>query len=100
MGFERVVIFSAKKYFTDGSGTVKSLHDCVSKTITEVPVFLYNEDTYPENLFDTIQSKKTLVYRMALYDDIDFLPFLAKIFDSGATVINKFETEIRSNKKW
>src|SRR3546814_1578760 len=39
-------------------------------------------------------------YRMALYDDVDFHPLLARVFDSGATVINKFETEIRSNKKW
>jgi hypothetical protein len=98
--FQRVVIFSARKYLIDGSGTVRSLFDCVVNEIPEVPILLLDEKNYPEYLLDPSESKKTLLYRMALYDDVDFHPLLARVFDSGATVINKFETEIRSNKKW
>ena len=85
---------------SDGSGTVKSLFNCVVDAIPEVPVLLLDEENYPEELLNSVENKKTLLYRMALYNDVDFHPLLARIFDSGATIINKFETEIRSNKKW
>jgi hypothetical protein len=99
--FERVVIFSAKQYLFDGSGTVNSLFNCVVDAIPEVPVLLLDEESYPDNLLlNTSESKKTLIYRMAIYSDVNFHPLLSKIFDSGATIVNKFENEIRSNKNW
>ena len=98
--FERVVIFSLKQYLLEGSGAVKSLFDSVTETISEVPVSLVTEEDYPEEYLDSNEGKKTLIYRLALYDDLNCYSLFSKIFASGATVINTFETEIRSNKKW
>jgi|GEM_PF-3830253 len=98
--FKRVIILTLKQYLTEGSGTVKSLLESVKEQIQEIPVLLCDEENYPENLFDPEEGRNTLIYRLALYDDINCHSLFTKIFDSGATMINTFETEIRSNKKW
>ena len=98
--FDKVIIFTIKKYLFGGSGTVQSLFDYIAANIPEVPVMLFDEESYPINLLNSSENKKTLIYRIAAYKDIHFHPLLTKIFDSGATIINKFETEIRWNKNW
>ncbi|WP_131781167.1 hypothetical protein [Legionella gresilensis] len=98
--FERVIIFSLKKYLLEGSGTVKSLLDSVKETISEVPISIATEEDYPEEFLNLNAGKKTLIYRLALYDDLNCHSLFLKMFASGATIINTFETEIRSNKKW
>lgn len=98
--FERVVIFSLKEYVEEGGGTVKCLFDSVATTIPEVPVLRLDEENYPVELLDNSIGKKTLIYRMAMYEDVACQDLLEKIMESGATIINSFETEIRSNKNW
>lgn len=98
--FERVFIFCLNQYLLEGSGTVKSLFDSVKEAISEVPVSIVTEEDYPEEFLNINHGKKTLIYRLALYDDLNCHSLFSKIFASGATIINTFETEIRSNKKW
>ena len=98
--YEQLIIFTVKKYIHDGSGTISGLYDYLSESIPEVPVLLLDEENFSEDLLQSLESKKTLIYRIAVYKDVNFHNLITRIFSSGATIINKYETEIRWNKKW
>jgi hypothetical protein len=98
--YDQIVIFSMKAYLEEGTGTVRSLHECVANHVTHLPVILAHEQSYPEELLMPLKGIKTLVYRLAMYDDVNCHDLFLKLFSSGATVINSFASEIRSNKKW
>ena len=98
--YDQVVIFSLKEYLEEGTGTVRSLHECIANRIKHLPVILAHEGSYPEELLDFKKGKRTLVYRLAMFDDLNCTDLFLKLFASGATIINSFASEIRSNKKW
>lgn len=98
--YEQIVIFTMKKYLNEGTGTVHALYECIAHRISHLPVILAHELSYPEELLEPSKGKKTLVYRLAMYDDVNCFDLFSKLFSSGAMIINSFSSEIRSNKKW
>ncbi|STX29732.1 Glutathionylspermidine synthase [Legionella beliardensis] len=97
---EHVVIFSMKQYLEEGTGTVRALYDTVCQTIKDKKVILAHEGDFPEALLTPEKGAKTLVYRLAMYEDVNCQALFRNIFASGATMVNSFASEIRSNKKW
>lgn len=96
----RVVIFSLKWYIAQKSKTIEILYETIKKSLPEIEVLLVDEKNYLEELLKKEEGRRTLVYRMAIYRDIQNDKLLEKILKSGVKMINMFETEIRSNKKW
>ncbi len=99
-GFTRVLIFSLKQYVHEGSGTVLSLHRRVREVIPEVPVLLVDEENFPREFLTPEEAKKTLIYRLAMYDDLPNDSFIKEIRQTGISLLNSYETEMRSNKSW
>lgn len=97
---EYVVIFSLKQYLAEGTGTVRALYDTVCRTIKDKTVILAHEENFPEELLTAAKGAKTLIYRLAIYEDVTCHDLLHKIFASGAIMVNSFASEVRSNKKW
>lgn len=69
--------------------------------LPDVPVEIVDEHSYPEPLLVAGAGQGTLVYRLFVMDDILSQPeFFGRLFDSGATMINGFESEVRMSKRW
>lgn len=97
---ERVIIFSLKRYYSQVNNTLISLSKCISDIISNISVTIVDEESFPVDLLNSNNGKRILIYRMLFYDDIKSNPLLSNIYNSGAIIINTFETEIRSNKIW
>lgn len=98
--FKTIVFLAVKFYIHEGSGTINSLFQFVKEYIPEVEVLLADENSYPQTLLNPKKGANTLIYRMGFYRDLNCDELILNIFKSGATMINTFESEIRSNKKW
>lgn len=97
---EYVVIFSLKQYLEEGTGTVRALYDAVCRTIQDKEVILAHEGNFPELLLSPEKGSKTLIYRLAMYEDMNCRDLFHQICFSGSIMLNSFASEIRSNKKW
>lgn len=77
------------------------LLEYVRAALPDIEVRLVYEDDYPEEWLRPQAGADTIVYRCFMHDDMnDGGALYRRLLDSGATVINTFETEIRSHKGW
>lgn len=97
----RVVILDWSTYDSAGRFKYHNLKEYVANACKNSEVYLINELEYPEAWFDAAEAKNTLVYRLFLDDEMeDNNYFFNKLYDSGATIINTFETCLLGSKHW
>ncbi len=100
-GLSRIVLcdWSANR----GSGHLgfDLLRQHLVRALPELEIKLLYETEYPEAWLTPEEGKKTLVHRGFMYQDMtDDGAFMRRLCESGATVVNKFETELRMHKGW
>jgi hypothetical protein len=97
-GVDRVVLCDWNSRIGIGYFGFDLLRDHIATAVPELPVRLvYHGDYRDEWLRD---GTATLVYRGFMHADVDDPTFVDRLVDSGATVLNLFESEIRSHKGW
>jgi hypothetical protein len=100
-GLDRVAICDWSKYRNLGYFGFDILHRYVQRALPGLDVRLVYENSYPQDWLEPDMGRRTLVYRGFMYPDMDDGGvFFGRLWDSGATIINTFETEIRTNKGW
>lgn len=100
-GLERIVICDLKKYKDMGYFSFDTMRRYLDKAMPGIPVHVVDETNYPEELLDPRMGKKTLVYRVFVFSDMDgHAGFFEQVCRSEATIINTFESEIRMNRRW
>ena len=77
------------------------MDETLKQALPHLDVRMAYENDYPEEWLQPGGGSDLLVYRGFMYADMDDDgQFIKRICESGAKVINTFETEIRSNKRW
>jgi hypothetical protein len=101
VGFDRILVCDWSTYRdTDWFG-FDFLYRALKDGLPDIDVRLAYEDDYPQDWLQPGTGSKTLVYRGFMHADmVDGGAFYGLIHGSGATIINSFETEIRSSKRW
>lgn len=94
-----LIVFGLSKYLMEGSGTVKHTYAYFKNCFKELKVILITEKDF-EQVIPTLPDNKKIIFRIGPYDDISDQILLQNMFDTKAIIINSFETEIFSNKKW
>jgi glutathionylspermidine synthase len=97
----RVLVCDWSCYRSTSTFAFDFLHEALQQSLPGVDVRMAYEDDFPEDWLQPGQGRDLLVYRGFMQADMnDGGRFIQRICDSGAMVINTFETEIRSNKGW
>jgi hypothetical protein len=100
-GLSRIVLCDWSANRGSGYFGFDLLRQHLTRALPGVEIRLVYETEYPEAWLDPREGKRTLVHRGFMYQDItDGGAFMRRLRESGATVINTFETEIQINKRW
>lgn len=100
-GLRRVLVCDWSRYRGTKTFAFDFLHEALQQALPGLDVRMAYEDDYPEDWLQPGQGSDVLVYRGFMFADMDDGgQFIQRICESGAMVINTFETEIRSNKRW
>jgi hypothetical protein len=100
-GLKRVVLCDWSVNRGNGHLGFDLLRQHLVRALPELEVHLLYEDQYPAAWLAPAEGARTLVHRGFMYQDMtDGGAFVRRLRESGATVINTFETEIRMNKGW
>lgn len=100
-GITRVLVCDWSCYRATGHFGFDFLCASLKQALPHLDVRMAYEDDFPADWLAPGAAANTLVYRGFMYADMDDGgAFMARLVDSGATIINTFETEIRSNKCW
>lgn len=100
-GLRRILVCDWSCYRGTSLFAFDFLHEAMRQALPEIEVRMAYEDDYPEDWLRPAQGGDVLVYRGFMQADMnDGGRFIQRICESGAMVINTFETEIRSNKRW
>lgn len=99
--FDRVVVCDWSSRIGVGYFGFELLTETLRRRLPDVPVELVFHADYPERWLDPAAGKRTLVYRGFMHEDMDDdYDFITRLVGSGASVINLFEAEIRTHKRW
>jgi hypothetical protein len=97
----RVLVCDWSRYRGTNQFAFDFLQEALKQALPHLDVRMGYENDYPEEWLQPGSGSDLLVYRGFMYADMDDDGrFIKRICDSGAMVINTFETEIRSNKRW
>jgi hypothetical protein len=97
----RIVICDWSSNRGNGYFGFELLRQHLARAMPELEIHLTYETGYPEPWLTPDEGRHTLVYRGFMYQDMtDRGAFFRRLWDSGATIINTFETELRMNKGW
>lgn len=100
-GIERILVCDWSCYRNSGSFGFDFLYESLKRRMPHLDVRMAYEDEFPADWLEPGAAGKTLVYRGFMFADMDDGGrFMSRLQRSGATIINTFETEIRSNKCW
>jgi hypothetical protein len=73
----------------------------LTRALPGLDIHLLYETEYPDAWMDPKEGERTLVHRGFMHEDVtDGGAFVRRLRDSGATIINTFETELRMHKGW
>ena len=97
-GIERIFICDWSSYRSQGYFPFSMLREHVEELNPGVDVRVVYEDGYGK---EWTTGSRCLMFRGFMWQDMtDGGAFLANVVDSGAMVVNTFESEIRSSKYW
>jgi hypothetical protein len=97
----RIALCDWSSYRGAGIFDFSLLLDYVRAALPDIDVRLFYEDDYPEEWLSPKAGAETIIYRCFMHEDMnDGGLFYRRLVDSGATIINTFETELRSHKGW
>lgn len=100
-GLKRIVLCDWSSNRGSGHLGFDLLRQHLVRALPELEIHLVYENEYPAAWLEPQEGARTLVHRGFMYQDInDDGAFVVRLRESGATVINAFETEIRMNKGW
>jgi hypothetical protein len=100
-GIDRLVILDSVMHSQLGYPRHDDLVALLQEKNPGCEVAEHCEDTYPPEWLDPEQGKRTLIHRMFTYDEItDDCAFFKRLCESGATITNTFEAELRMSKLW
>jgi hypothetical protein len=100
-GFKRVLVCDWSRYRGSGHFGFDFLCRALQRSLPQLEVRMAYEDDYPADWLREAGASDLLVYRGFMFGDMDDDgAFIDRLQRSGATIINSFETEIRSNKLW
>ncbi|TMQ18654.1 MAG: circularly permuted type 2 ATP-grasp protein [Deltaproteobacteria bacterium] len=100
-GLERIVLCDWSANRGSGYFGFDLLRQHLTRALPELEIRLVYETEYPEAWLDPREGRRILVHRGFMYQDItDGGAFMRRLRDSGATIINAFETEILMNKRF
>lgn len=98
---ENIVLFTMRSHRFIGYFSMEHFKSELEKVFPNLSVTIHDEVSYPKPLLAQDEGRNTLVYRMFVADDVsDNLDFFTSLWQSKATIVNSFESEIRGNKKW
>lgn len=95
-----VAICDWSSYRNKGLFDFEILWQTVKTSLPNLDVRLLYEDNYPESWLSPENGSKTLFYRGFMISDMSDSGFMERVRTSKATIINTFESDIRSNKRW
>lgn len=97
----RIALCDWSSYRNAGLFNFSLLREYVRAALPDIDVRFFYEDDYPEAWLSPRLGGETIVYRCFMYEDMDDGGvFYRRLVNSGATIINTFETEFRSHKRW
>lgn len=100
-GIDRIVILDSVMHSQLGYPRHDDLTALLQKMNPGCEIANHREDTYPREWLDPEQGKRTLIHRMFTFDEItDDCAFFERLWNSGATITNTFEAELRMSKLW
>ncbi|MBC7975284.1 MAG: hypothetical protein H7138_09885 [Myxococcales bacterium] len=100
-GLQRIVLCDWSANRNNGHLGFDLLRQHLVRALPELDIRLLDETEYPEAWLTPEEGRRTLVHRGFMYQDMtDDGAFMRRLCESGATVINKFETELRMHKGW
>jgi hypothetical protein len=77
------------------------LRQHLARAMPELEIRLLYHHEYPEAWLDPEEGRRTLVHRGFMYADMtDDGAFMRRLRDSGATIVNTFDSELRIHKSW
>ncbi|OCQ21024.1 hypothetical protein A7985_14670 [Pseudoalteromonas luteoviolacea] len=98
---DNIVLLSMRSHRFIGYFSLEHFRSELEKVFPNLSVTIHDEVSYPKSLLGPGKGLNTLVYRMFVADDVcENLYFFTSLWQSQATVVNSFESEIRGNKKW
>lgn len=100
-GLRRLVLCDWSTNRGNGFFGFGPLHERLVRELPELEVHLVYENEYPDAWLAPDEARQTLFYRGFMYQDMtDDGAFIRRLWQSGATIINTFETELWMNKGW
>lgn len=98
---QRLVICDWSANHGNGYFGFDLLRGHLKRAMPELEIHLIYENEYQEAWFDPREGRRTLVHRGFMHQDMtDGGAFVRRLCDSGATIINTFETDLRMHKGW
>src|SRR5215510_12137351 len=100
-GLRRIVLCDWHTNRGSGYFGFDLLRQHLTRAFPELEIHLVYDNEYRAAWLDPAQGRRTLVHRGFMYQDItDGGAFMCRLRESGATIINTFETEVRMHKCW
>lgn len=97
----RVVILDSTAHAQLGYPRQELLKRYLEEANPGVSVELLDEVRYPKEWLRRGEGEKTLVHRMFTYEEVtDGFEFFEKLWESGAVLLNGFESELRMSKRF
>lgn len=98
-GLSRIVLCDWSTNRGNGHFSYDLLRQHLVRALPELEIHLLYETEYRDAWFDPQEGRRTLAFRGFMYEDMtDGGAFVRRLCDSGATIINTFETEMRMHK--
>jgi hypothetical protein len=100
-GLQRLVICDWSTNRGNGYFGFDLLRGHLARAMPELELHLIVETEYREEWFAPEEARRTLVHRGFMHQDMtDGGAFVRRLRESGATVVNTFDSEIRMHKGW
>ncbi|WP_394826714.1 hypothetical protein [Pendulispora albinea] len=100
-GLQRIVLCDWTANRGSGYFSFDLLRKHLARALPELEIHLVYHTEYPEAWLTPEEGRRTLVHRGFMYNDMDDGgAFVHRLVNSGATIINTLETEMRMHKSW
>ncbi|MEO6502710.1 MAG: hypothetical protein ABIQ09_12440 [Jatrophihabitantaceae bacterium] len=100
-GWTRFVILDSSKHRPQGFGEHVMLQRFLHWLLPEVEIHYCDELTFPQRWLASSEAERTLVHRLATYEDTDDEgALLVRLRDSGIAFSCMFEAELRMHRRW
>jgi hypothetical protein len=97
---ERIVVLDWDSLKDSGYFGFDLLREYIAEELPDLDVRLVYHGDYDPAWLSPEEGARTLVYRGFMYSDVDDWEFVDRLHASGATILNSYESEVRSSKVW